>query len=89
MVSVTGSIIACGAIGEGFDSLTLHMKKEQKEFIDKTVEALESLKKQMDALSETTENNEIIKNALPFLVIGFDNIKHIIQRYIDDFKKIK
>ena len=64
-------------------------KKEEKKFVDATISALENIRQSFSLTKEAFDKYDVVKKAVPFLVIGIENVEKILEEYIEIYKRYR
>ena len=58
-------------------------------FVNETIKALKKIQKSYQESLDTTKKYELIKKAVPFLVIQIETTINVIDEYIGQFENMK
>ena len=61
----------------------------KKESVKLLIEALEKIRTAFNATEDAFEQNQILRDALPFLKIQIDGTVKTVEEYIKAFKRVK
>ena len=65
------------------------MNSNEKMFVNETIKALKKIQKNYQESLDTTKKYELIKKAVPFLVIQIETTIKVIDEYISQFESMK